>query len=256
MHRTITALLLLAALAALLTAAKPQFKVDPGYAARFQTPRGDYMLPALSWLSLAPQAYFRVFGIWPESWKVLRDSGLIQVPLQSPEGYVIDPDDSKWDGIYDTRYVSRGPKQPPLLVTKPDGKTERSEAVSQPAWTIQALLDEQGKLDGEDYGFFSRDENWVKLFAIRSMLVEAVKLYAQQYSRLPDNLGELLQCGLAPVDAASHNPVTGAPFKGDGSAGDLKYETFKARRHGEQVNGLWFRLMVVDGEGRPWRLEP
>lgn len=255
MRLTLTAVLCILALGALLSAAAKPVKIDPAYAARFQSQRGDYMLPAVTWLAMAPQAYYRVYGVWPETWQALRASGLMQVDLLSPEGYVIDPDDAKWDGVYDTRYVYRGPKQAPLLVTKPDGKLEKSEEIGLPAWTIQQYLTEQGQLDGQDYSFLSREEGRVKLIALRAMLAEAIRLFGEQYGRLPSGMDELLQSGLAPLDAASLNPLTGAPFKGDGSANDYRYETFKAGRYAQNAGGRWFRLVIIDGEGNAWRLE-
>lgn len=61
------------------------------------------------------QAHHRVWGQWPSSWREVVEAQLVQIPLLSLDGQIIDPDDGTLDSTWDLLYLPPTEDEPPRL---------------------------------------------------------------------------------------------------------------------------------------------
>jgi len=210
---------------------------------------GLYLYPTATWLLAAPVAYYKVRGEWPETWSAIVVDELFQVELRSVDGQVIDPDDESFDFNGDAAYLYRGSQNKPLIQTagSREGMSVRGEEVLDAPYSYAEYLNDFGYEDNQDiYGPLIEQPEYLKLFAIRSMLIYCVGWYSRIHGHVPETWDEFISSGLTPIDENSVNPVTGGPFFGDGRANDFMFES-----DGEH----WYNIEVTDENGdTPWRV--
>ncbi|MCB1221529.1 MAG: hypothetical protein H7A35_06890 [Planctomycetales bacterium] len=208
--------------------------------------------PSLVFISEAPQAYFKVFGEWPETFQAIIDEGLIRDNLTIDGEHVISPDDGILDGYYDRLYIYRGPQTPPQIATMgsvklsenaqehadstgfistlPDGST----AMSLPNLKPLHVYAEQSKRKLESDPDLNANASEAryggnlaahKLMAIAYMCMVGSGEYHAVYGTFPANEDweQFVDTGFCPVTSDMLNPATGMPFNTDGSPFSLDF---------------------------------
>ncbi|MEZ5337875.1 MAG: hypothetical protein R3F46_06375 [bacterium] len=187
-------------------------------------------------------AFHYAYDAWPRSWQDVRDSGICQKELFSPDGRVIDPDDGSLDFHWDIQFmpVADG-KAPRLLIwEKRDGR--EPEIVEQALNATISLQQTLANMSGESEEYYApliADREWRRL--------EAIKRCCNNLARWQQRLSgqasavDFLNSEWSPVSTASVNPLTGRRFRFDGSAHDLSVSTTKEGQ-------LRFRHIPADAE--------
>ena len=219
--------------------------------------------PSMNFIDEAPQAYYKVFGKWPESFQAIIDEGLIRENLTLDGVHVITPDDGVLDGPYDRLYKYNGPQTPPQIVFQ--GQISLSEAaqnnpvavatsINYPDGTAASSLPDLKEgvvfawqnrryMDGHSDSMFpessrrySGNLEAYKLMAIAYMCMLGSSDYKSIYGDFPSNedWGSFVDSGFCPVTSDMLNPLSGKPFSADGS--DFSFD-FR-RIEGVDFNGF------------------
>jgi hypothetical protein len=200
--------------------------------------------PSLQFVNEAPQAYYKVFGQWPQTFAEIEEAGLIRSNLTIEGSYVITPDDGKFDDPADILYIFRGPQTPPQIATlgqvalsgtaqaNPEAASTVSSlpngatATSLPALKNLHVYAEQSrrKLESDNkpeanQGALRYGGNLAahKLLAIAYMCMLGAADYRSVYGTFPDKWDNFVDTGFCPVTSDMVNPATGQPFSTDGS---------------------------------------
>jgi hypothetical protein len=191
-------------------------------------------------------AYCRAFGEFPESWDRVVDAGLVQIEMTSFDGTPVDPDDGVMNFPGDYYYMPPTENDGPRIAFM-DANTESQIKVLDiyPPITYEEYFSVLSLSDGETATLHSAlsDDRQVAVFAIVGLCRTGLQHYKHKYGEFPRSWQEFINSGFAPVDNHSVNPLTGRPFAGDGSNGDLLYTT------GELNGQLYVSLQPVDMDG-------
>ncbi|MCB1218102.1 hypothetical protein KDL44_11960 [bacterium] len=207
--------LLLALLATQLAQAE-----EPNSAAG--NPAGYY---AARFIEHAVDRYYRAFGELPADWQAVVDSGVYSHALIGPAGETLDPDDGQLDFPGDA-YLKRSGNFFALVSLSPDGSQTRRILRAGETYVQQfERIRLTRRLVPEHDRRLRRYENEpAKLlqFAQIGQLNEAITDFHGYFGRYPDSMDELFASGFCPLADAALNPVTGEPYRYDGSPGDLR----------------------------------
>lgn len=210
---------------------------------------GVFLYTTPTWLAVAPVAYYKVYGEWPENWSAIADAGLFQVSLASASGEPIDPDDGSFDFNGDMAYHYRGPQTKPLIqrAGARGGLIVQAEEVADAPYSYAHYLTNFGyEEQAELYGPLVEQPERLKMFALQRMLIFAVGWFSRLHGRVPLTWKEFMTSGLTPIDEHSVNPITGGPFYGDGRASNFLFQS-----DGEH----WYNIQVTDDQAdTPWRV--
>ena len=207
--------------------------------------------PSIVLFEQAPQAYYKVFGEWPETFSAIVEAGLIRDNLTIDGVNILSPDDGVFNHPMDHLYVYRGPQTPPQIamlaeveMVDPeledpdppvhiDGLPEGAIATSLPSlseWSVYArqarqIVDSAQSPDEipaytEKYGGNLAAH---KLLAISNMCLFGASAYRSAYGEFPTHWDDIVDTGFCPVTSDMLNPATGLPFAGDGSAYSFEF---------------------------------
>jgi hypothetical protein len=206
---------------------------DDDYPGRFSDGSGSVNV-ASQMVQSGLQGYYRVFGVWPDSWQAVINAGLFQTQLVGYQLEAIDPDDPELTFYGDLYYDS---------TTKNDEKVRLFELMELSGPSIESILvapsppysilldtiwrDSGGVLERDKY---LGDVRWLKFLSIRAGLNSSIGIFRMTHRRYPADLDELFDSGVSLVDRASINPLTGEEFQFDGSEFDYYYELIDEER--------------------------
>lgn len=179
-------------------------------------------------------ADYRLRGHWPERWADVVAEGIFQTRLTSPDGSVIEPDDGHLDFMYDLVYEPSEDLQGVAhcwFAFDDEGLvTKRTDLEPGQTYADYFEISEQViRQAGDDppverYQDYLGDDNMLRLFAILHCLNRgSVWIYTNLVGGYPPSAEALIDSGYSCVDMNSINPVTGLPFRFDGSPGDIGY---------------------------------
>ena len=214
---------------------------------------GGLLVVASSEVQAAVAAYQKVFGRMPDSWREVRESGLFDKPLHAFDMQEIDPDDSSIDfrgDLYLDFQTLREESTAALLLSlwAPQGNEisrTRIEKTEPYEFTFNAI---RNYLHPDEYGLsvldaWQADEAQRIQFGQIHMLMRGLWDYKDIRGEYPQDLQQLVAAGLGPLTAGSLNPVTGEPYRFDGSPGDILYE--------RSADGTGFALKHIDANFNP-----
>ncbi len=215
--------------------------VAPSYPGK--TVRGSYSVISTKFVQMGLQAYYKVYGQYPESWAAVRQAGIVQTAIPAIGGQWIDPDDSSLDYdddiYYDASPMATG-NLPRLLWSPPVGNQHVETIRLEPPTTYDTFLGM-----APDMGFgpspYVGDRESQRLFGALMCLEHMIIVYKKVHGDWPASQDAFFSSGLATIDKTSINPVTGQPFRFDGSAGDVRLE-FGGQR------GYLLRHVGLDGQ--------
>jgi hypothetical protein len=184
------------------------------------------------------KAYYALHERWPANWAAVKQDGLVTVPLVSPQGIVLDPDDGRLDCDFDLIYNAKPDGSDPdciLLHAKCDKRPIRLKLVKPPTYrTILLQLDraraKRNPGSGQTFTAWLDDPARMKLFAI-SMINNSllVAFHGTKAGRV-DSWQAFVASGCASVTPADVNPLTGQSWQGSGGPDNLVWD------HGKQVD--------------------
>ncbi|MCB1221002.1 MAG: hypothetical protein H7A35_08295 [Planctomycetales bacterium] len=173
----------------------------------------------------AVNRYYRVFGEMPGDWASLVASGIYPHQLTGPEGQVVDPDDGQLDFPGDA-YLQGSANFFTLVSENRDGSENRRILVQGETYVNQfkRIRLSRHLLPEHDARLKSYESNMDKLvqFAQVGLLNQAIQDYHGVFGMYPDTMEDLFSTGFTPINPDTPNPVTGVPYKFDGSPGDLR----------------------------------
>jgi hypothetical protein len=173
------------------------------------------------------QSYSRVYGHLPTSWAEVVNAQIWQTPLIGLNFEQIDPDDGRLDFFGDVLYSPLS--NPPSLMTLSYFGERKLSTQGQQVTVLPSYASEFGKV-GEAYvpevAAMLGNDKLLRQFAILRGIQHSLNLYTVIHGHQPVTLAEFLASGLGPINEHSINPVTGLPFKGDGSANDILYKSY------------------------------
>ncbi|MEZ5337824.1 MAG: hypothetical protein R3F46_06120 [bacterium] len=178
--------------------------------------------------------YFRkVYERWPESWQEVRDSGIFQADIPGFDLVPLNPDNPDLTDYGQVYYEApEGPGSNPVVHTVDymGGFHILHEPANGYMTTYRlSFQDYDNKLNESvdtdfRYSSYLENESQLKQFAILGIMTQNIGLFRSVNGRLPYDMQEFMSSGFSPVDSESINPVTGQPFRFDGSVGDARYE--------------------------------
>lgn len=178
---------------------------------------------ALALVQEGVYAYFYSIGEWPESWSAVIDSGICQVPLTSPQGYSIDPDDGSLDFMWDVSYIpTDGYYSPPKTVAimdidGPYTSTDPFESIR----SLETIVETKDPERAMRYQGLIDNPDWRKLAGIRRLCNKMILRYNMLKHDWP-SWEEFHSSMWSPINSASINPLTKQGFRFDGSPNDLQ----------------------------------
>jgi hypothetical protein len=193
--------------------------------------RGGVANVADSQVRNAIDAFQLVYGRNPGSWAEVVDSGLFDNELRGFQMEAIDPDDASIDFVSDL-YIDAGTQ------LDHDGNILLLDYWNRNTVDVGGPVIEKGvsyKSRIADTLTYAGDqseliETWLKnepqliQFGHVHQLLAALTVYQWVNGKYPKTLTELIETGVGPLNAGSINPMTGQPYKFDGSRGDLLYQ--------------------------------
>jgi hypothetical protein len=193
--------------------------------------------------------YYTVYGVYPETWSDVRQSGICQVEL-TRDGDNIFSLDNELNGSWDAQYVYAGAQSPPTLVSNSsDGPISLSLAGTSASTWDEVATKQLALATSEESSARSRrilaDKRVQRLLALKGMVGESIHLYIEVHGQPPQSWQNLLDSGLCAIDADSVNPVTGGMFEGNGGRNDFLYE---------YTDEFGYRLQIFDEFGEPYWL--
>ena len=177
--------------------------------------------------------FHKVFERWPDSWQEVKDSGIFQADIPGFDMQPLDPDNPELTEYGQIYYepASDADSNPVIHTAVYIGGFKiRSEPANgyMPVYRIQFRdydADLTDKMETEfRYSKYMDDEDQLKQFAILGIMFSNINLFRTIKGRLPNTMQEFMASGMSPVDENSINPVTGQPFRFDGSVGDVLYK--------------------------------
>jgi hypothetical protein len=200
-------------------------------------------------LQTGVQVYYRTFGRWPSSWSEVMASGIWQKPLVGPQGQAINPDDGKIDVAGDTLLDTSDGY--PRLVLQQNGMFQNSVAYKNRGKTTADLLSElDAYYPDANLSSWVTDTNRMKQFGVLGSMRRMISHYKYVFGDHPKTIDEFIASGFSPVDRSSINPVTGQPFKFDGSANDIYWKYLAPTPHpssGKLIGGFQLIHVLPDG---------
>jgi hypothetical protein len=217
------------------------------------------------WAVNAPPLYYKTHGEWPGSWAEVVASGIVTVQLRSVHGKLINPDDGSLDFVGDLQYVFQGSQTPPMIASLKQGggvrQTRLGEAgtpkhLSQRWETVPAGVSDT-RWAASGLPALGRDQRRYQQISVLGAYHAAIKLYLGIHGTYCD-WQTLQSSGLGPHAPGTINPLTGVPWKGDGSPNDLLLRS--------STDGSWpdgsprvvssggsYILLITDDRGdTPW----
>lgn len=230
--------------------------VRQDYSGRVHDGNGFYEY-SLHWLKAGLYSYYSLYGKWPDKWADVVDTGLFQTSLINAESQPVDPDDPSLDFFGDLFYTppQPGENQARISVMRNIRGIVTKYYVLDPPATIQQtytwmLGNSPAQAQSEMSSYYSSrlmNASWLKQVALATMLMKGLDLYRIVHGHCPYTWDEYLASGLAPITAASINPVTGQHFKGDGSPNDYIYDYLTPEETGTGRDAILFCHIEADG---------
>jgi hypothetical protein len=193
---------------------------------------GTYLQFASYWVKNGAQQYYRLNGRWPDSWHEVVEAGLFDAIMVNLQNQPIDPDATEIKNYGDVRYLpAQGSGDPQLVLAfYNDGMRTKFYAIPRPQTLAEQAADAAQQLNAKgDTQSASQltqamaSDQVKQQHALSVMLQRGVEMYAVAFNHYPDSIAELLGSGIGPFTPGSINPLTGQPFKGDGSPLDFSY---------------------------------
>lgn len=193
--------------------------------------RGGVANVADSQIRNAIDAFQLVYGRNPASWAEIVDCGLFDNELRGFQMEAIDPDDANIDFVGDLYidaetqldhdgnillldYWNRSTIDVGGPVIEPGASYE-----SRIADTLTYAGDQRELIDA----WLANEQQLIQFGHVHQLLA-ALTVYQWVYGKYPKTLMELIETGVGPLHADSINPMTGLPYRFDGSRGDLLYQ--------------------------------
>jgi hypothetical protein len=211
-------------------------------------PGGSHFYIGMQSVKLGLFYFHKVYERWPSSWQEVRDSGIFQAEIPGFDLMPLNPDNSEITDYGQVYYSPpSNPESNPVVMTAEylNGFHIRVEPANGYMKTYAVSFRDYDEHNADKpgreaiYSSYLNDENLLKLFAILGIMTQNIGLFQNVNGHLPVDMQEFMASGFSPVDANSINPVTGQPFRFDGSVGDASYEILE--------NGQ-FRLRHVEAE--------
>lgn len=220
-------------------------EVTPGYGGAITDESGQarvYTNIALRLVQEGVYAYKYTFGIWPDSWQSVRDSGLCQVSLISPEGLSIDPDDGTLDFMWDVSYIRAEdyfnlPKTLTIMdINGPYVSTDPFEQIS----SLEEIVAKMPAERATKYTGLLNNTDWRIMAGIRRYFNRMLVHNRRVRSDWP-GWQDFVNSEWTPVGYQSVNPLTDELFHFDGRAND--FQVITVNRDGR------VDLQITNGEG-------
>jgi hypothetical protein len=188
-------------------------------------------------VQVALQYFYKVYGRWPSSWSEVRNSKLFQRDLKSlnKRRMLIDPDDGRLDFLNDIVYL---PGTAPQVLVTLGGRKQKLPLTPPTTYKYSLPTIEKAAAGFRAQGFLSNEARLIRL----GILGQLNTLTDANGANLP-NLESMLKHPSSPIDKKSVNPVTGSPFKFDGSPNDIWVR--------EGVPGSFHLIPILDDGVRP-----
>jgi hypothetical protein len=208
---------------------------------------GELHYIALNKVMLGTYCFHKVYARWPVDWAEVRDSGIVQVPLMGFDLQEIDPDEASVTEFGDLHYAydpTTGNATVHVAVNKGGFAIEHHPLSAGRTYQQWFAIFDEGHaslgIQSDSYvSRYSEDTDKLRQFAILNQIYSNLELFKSIKGDYPHTIAEFLRSGLGPVDDSSINPVTGLPFRFDGSPNDIFYR---------YVPGGSFMLKHVDSD--------
>jgi hypothetical protein len=222
---------------------------------------GSFLMFSGYWVKNGVQQFYRLNNRWPASWQEVKDAGLFSATLVNFANQPVDPDSTSVLDYGDVRYIPpSGDGNPQLVqVLFLDGPyqkmtiIEQPEAFEQELARVAAKLVELGKnteareLQSAMSTPEARFQN-----VISTMITRGIEIYPFIHNNYPESLAELFASGVGPFSPGTVNPLTGQPYKGNGSA--LDYSYYMTPAQGDQPAAFYLNSVNADGKDTSARL--
>ena len=188
-------------------------------------------------------AYYMVFGEWPKSWQDVVRSGIVQASLTTIYGLPCNPDGTSIRAVNEPHYLPGKDGTPPSIGEYFDlegGPTMQIDRLTVPNLLSNIL--NTNRLGDRWNG----DKRVLCQLATANMMNRSMPLFVLKYKRQPNSWSDLLGSGLKPIDGKSINPVTGKPYRGDGSPNDLRFQQNDDEDGNLASTNIW--VIGPDGE--------
>jgi hypothetical protein len=220
--------------------------------------------PSARMIEEAPKAYFRVYGVWPETFAQIHEAGLIRDNLSLDGQKAITPDDGPPQDFNDIQYVYRGPSQAPQILHYAVNVKYSDAAIAAgldqfvPGTGVYMDLPGLGANDTyswaganrnyeqPDHAYITRSRELYgntavhKLLAVASLCYTGAIEYRKHTGYIPQSWKEFVDTGFCPVTSDMLNPVTGKPYVADGS-------TYSVDFHPWTLDSLTYRSHDMHG---------
>ena len=209
---------------------------------------GGILVVAMSDVQSAVAAYQRVYGNMPTSWQEIKGCGLFDKDLVAYNMQVIDPDDKKIDfkgDVYldvDTLSDTSGDLLMFSMWGLAGNRISRMKLEYYPGYAeLFANIKQDPDLDAENSNILDawlENEDQLIQFGHLHMIGKLLSDYRDIHGEYPEHLSEMVSAGIGPLTMSSINPVTGVPYRYDGSRGDISYS--------RTIDGTGYMLQHVD----------
>ncbi|MEZ5338977.1 MAG: hypothetical protein R3F46_12025 [bacterium] len=178
-------------------------------------------------VSTGARCFYRAYGRFPDNWDEVVASGIGSTSLMGYQLEMINPDDPTLNFPGDVYYENnRGTAFVHCMSLDGSQERIRLQIPSTYEATLLQMQDSMALTDDQRSRVLQiiSDENQLQQFAILGSFSRSIELFRTIHDRYPSDLQEFLSYGFSPVADTTLNPVTGVPFKFDGSAGDIFLE--------------------------------
>jgi hypothetical protein len=215
-----------------LTMASAEMEISDEYPGNgFQGDGVLHLAPAQ--VSAAVKVYQKVFGVLPQSWQQVKDSGTYELPLVDFQMHAFDPDGdapiSQGACRYSTGVDPDGVAYYIITTLDLDGVPSDLKVRDEDPYSYDDMLNFiKGQADMSSADLTAID-NWLasdaqKLqFGQLSLLGGSLRFYHDIHGEYPADIPALIDAGFGPFTHDSINPLTGELYKFDGSIGDIRY---------------------------------
>ena len=190
---------------------------------------GEEMIISIADTQVAQGArcFYKAYGRFPQSWAEVEEQGISSSNLLGYRMQPIDPDDSQLEFSGDVHYEFNAGQ---AIVHTMDLHGEVNDLSLQVPGTYTSRFEDfiaSGKLSEEQverFHDYAANEAQLLQFAILGNISRSIRIYQDVHGSPPDSLTQFFASGISPVNENTINPLTGQPFRYDGSAGDVRIE--------------------------------
>ncbi len=218
---------------------------------------------AFTWVRTGVQQFYRINGRWPTAWLEVTNQGLFDCNLVNLNNDPVNPDATRINTYGDVIYFTSNNDNDPFIIYSDyaNGPHQRTFDIPKPptfeeeAKIAAELQEEHGNAPSAKLLIAEVAKPEVKLqHALEAMISQGIELFVLQFNRFPDSLAELFESGIGPFTPESINPLTGQPFKGDGSAWDFTYHSYPEGLNGSGHPSVYLNHVDANGKDATVRL--